>query len=334
MTPAISESKHKLRKTFFTTINCGIYENGLHPLSALHLYKTIVLPKALYGCELWSSLTSEHILMLEIAHRFCIKYIQNISNRSRTDVALNLLGLLPIEAEIDRRKLVFLGQLCNLRNDNIIKEIFVNRLTYYLNFTSKATGFVPDIYRICKKYNLLFALDSYVSHGNFPCKATWKRIIDSNIMISHMSTFQSRVNSDVDLNIFQIVQSEQYGTPSHIWLLSKNDRSKLKYSQIIVKLINRLFSRPYITNCIECNRLTDNIVIHVFLYCPNRFGKREIFWMHIYECFGKAIFSTIMGLPPLQQLLHLMSGLRNFVSQELETESLTVTSRELYRLYS
>ena len=111
----INEACSKLCSTFLSIINCGIYYGGIHPSSSKTIYKTIVLPKALYGCELWGNICKSNMLKLERAHRFCIKYIQSVSKYTKTYIALSMLGCLPIEAEINKRKLIFLGQLCQVR---------------------------------------------------------------------------------------------------------------------------------------------------------------------------------------------------------------------------
>ena len=80
----IEESCKKLRSTFLSLINSGVYEDGFHPLTSRHLYQTVVLPKALYGCEFWNSLKHDHIDKLETAHRFCIKYMQSLPKDTRT----------------------------------------------------------------------------------------------------------------------------------------------------------------------------------------------------------------------------------------------------------
>ena len=56
-------------------------------------------------------------MLLERAHRFCVKYMQGLSIRTRTDAALSLLGIYSIESEIDFRKLTLFGQFCrNISN--------------------------------------------------------------------------------------------------------------------------------------------------------------------------------------------------------------------------
>jgi hypothetical protein len=80
------------------------------------LYKTIVLSKALFGCELWCNITDTQLLSLEKIHRQCIKYMQSMPKSTRTDIAWSCIGLYPIKYEIDKRKLLFFGQLCYLDN--------------------------------------------------------------------------------------------------------------------------------------------------------------------------------------------------------------------------
>ena len=141
----VAEACRKIKGTFLSIINCGLYNNGLNPITSRQINNSVpagiwcdndvgstsmrrhhvastlirrhfgtkcplghvVLPKALYGSELWSRLLPNDILSLERAHRFCIKFMQCLPRGTSTDVALTLLDSNSIEVEIDRRKLVF-----------------------------------------------------------------------------------------------------------------------------------------------------------------------------------------------------------------------------------
>ena len=70
-----------------------------------------ILPTALYGPECWLPLSKNDVLTLDRAHRLCLKYVQGLSVRTSTDIVLGLLNALPIEYEIDKRKLNLFGQL-------------------------------------------------------------------------------------------------------------------------------------------------------------------------------------------------------------------------------
>ena len=145
----IKLATNKIRRTFLSLSNCGIYEDGFNPISIKHMYNSIVLPKALYGCELWSNLLPKHVVSLEHAHRFCVKFMQFLPKNVSTDVALSLIGVQPIEAEIDYRKLIFFGQLCLLPGFYRIKEVFLRRLVHCNGrLLSQKQGFLPDIVKI------------------------------------------------------------------------------------------------------------------------------------------------------------------------------------------
>ena len=202
---AIDESCKKIRSTFFSLINSGVHEDGFHPLTSKHLYQTIVLPKALYGCELWNNLKQEHIDKLETAHRFCLKYMQSLPKDTRTIIALSCVGAVSIETEIDRRKLIFFGQLCNLSPDLRVKEIFVYRLIHYMNDPCSITGFFPDIHRVLGKYGLDTYMYSFTTTGEFPSKQSWKRLVARNILNVETINFQCAIVNEQSLNGFDII---------------------------------------------------------------------------------------------------------------------------------
>ena len=110
----VKEAASKIKGTFLSLVNSGIHDQGFNPITSRRIYKTVVLPKALYGCELWHTLLPKHIDLLEKSHKFCIKFIQSLPRRTSTYLAFSLLNIKGIEYDIDYRKLIFFGQLCCL----------------------------------------------------------------------------------------------------------------------------------------------------------------------------------------------------------------------------
>ncbi len=164
--------------------NCGIGNSDLHPLTLLKLYRTIVLPKALYGCELWNNLTSSQITTLERAHRFSIKFIQSLPKQTRTDIAQSIIGINSLEYEIDKKKLLLFGQLCLLNPDTCIKRIFSVRVMGFAADSRKQRGFIPDIFRLLEKYSLLDYVNSYITSGNFVSMYTWKYTLNRAVTLT------------------------------------------------------------------------------------------------------------------------------------------------------
>ena len=89
----LKDANAKIKRTLLSLDCCGVYENGgLNPLTSKTIYKSVVLPKGLFGCELWYDMTKSDIMFIERTYRFCVKYIQSIEARTRTHIALGLLG--------------------------------------------------------------------------------------------------------------------------------------------------------------------------------------------------------------------------------------------------
>ena len=57
------------------------------------LKKPSLVPRALFGCEVWNQLHSQDILILERMQYFCAKVIQDFNTRFRSDKAMTMLGL-------------------------------------------------------------------------------------------------------------------------------------------------------------------------------------------------------------------------------------------------
>ena len=116
------------------------------------IYDSIVLANALYGFGNWCNLTESEILSLERAQRFCIKHMQSLSTCTRTDDALSVFSVFPIEVEIEFRKLTHFGQMCRLNSNTCIwvKNVFLNRLTSYTTYSnSRQSGIYFSAYSFC-----------------------------------------------------------------------------------------------------------------------------------------------------------------------------------------
>ena len=98
----------------------------------------------------------------------CVKAMQGLGRRSRTDIALSMLDVLPLKCIIDQRKLIFLGQLCRLHCINAIRRVFLFRLSYSKLYPTVMLGFFPDIWEILRDYDLTHYLLEFIHKGIFP----------------------------------------------------------------------------------------------------------------------------------------------------------------------
>ena len=312
----IKDASNKIKGTLLNLINCGIYEGGFNPITSHHLYITVVLPKAIYGCKLWNNLLPKHISLLETSHRFSIKYMQSLPKRTSTDIALSLLSCKSIEYEIDYRKLIFFGQLCCLPNDYRVKEVFLRRLFNFNTSVKLKCGFIPDIYRILGNYSLIDAFDKYVNTGVFASKFLWKRLVREKIRMAHESEWRSRVENSVSLNRF--LNIHEHNKVYILWEFSKRYPKNARFVQNAVCMLARMFSGKWSQNCKLCTETTLSQTEHLILFCNRTNEYRDIFWKKLILRFGLEYFMLLISYSPDCQLEMLFSGCRGVLSDEVE----------------
>ena len=188
-----------LRSVTLSIMNSGIHPSILNPVTCSIIVAQLSYTKALYGCELWNELTRTGILMLERAHRFICRVLQGLPPRTRSDKCTSLLGWLTIESYIDKCKLLFFGRLYRLNSRHLPKRILISRLfEFKYQCVYNQLGFVPDTYRIAKKYDLLKYIIDFSANGTFPSKTIWKKLVICNFQRTEQSSWSERISSDSD----------------------------------------------------------------------------------------------------------------------------------------
>ena len=84
-------------------------------------------------------------------------------------------GILPVEAEIEKMKPFFFGQMCRLERNCAAKQLFLLRLSAFM-LDKSIYGFVNDIAIALHKFNLFYVMLKYVEDGSFPSKLLWKNL--------------------------------------------------------------------------------------------------------------------------------------------------------------
>ena len=294
----VEDSCHKLRGTYLSIVNSGISPSCLNPITSKIFYTSIVIPKALYGSELWSDLTRSDINLLDRAHKFCLKNMQSFHPNTSTDFTLLSIGANSIETMIDHKKLQFLGQLCRLPNKYLAKSFFNNRLIFYSNGDKQSRGFLPDIHRILHKYDLVMFLDSYIKDGKFPSKYSWKRILQNHVLSKEKTTTLNRFTEQYPFlsNMFSLNLDS-----CSVWNVCRSKHNLQPMCKRLMKIVSRRVSRTYITECPSCSCLCENSVLHAICFCPAKVKPREKLWDCLIEKWGYNRFITFSKMSPLEQ---------------------------------
>ena len=319
------ESSSKIRRIFFGLVVSSFCERDLHPLTLKRIYDTVVLPKALYGCELWSSMSQTDILLLERSHRLCLKTIQEIDRKTRTCVALGLIGSSDLKYEIEKRKATFFGQLCRLDPHFAVKRLFLQRVTAHYFFKDVKYGFIIDIFRFLEEYNFVHILIEYLNSGVFPSKFEWKKLVQETL--KQRATLCTRFEIDSEgLGRFLDIHSRT--KPSMFWELSWKYPYMLTACRSVVKLIAMLFNRYQpVSICSACGELVVNYVSHCLLCCHANSGVRHKMWAGFLRKFGANVYSCLAKLS-IDSLTDVLLG--NF---EIIADVLSVSQKDDFYCY-
>ena len=163
------------------------------------------MPTVLYGCEIWNNLKQRDKNELNIFQWMVAKKIQGFHPYVRTDMCEPMVGLMRLQAEVDRRKLLFLRSLCDMSYNSVPNRIVHFKLLIFLDHAIDSE-FTADICSILSRYNLLDHLTQYAKTLVFPGKQSWKRVVSSAISHHELNLWQERVNLDNDFIRFRQLQ--------------------------------------------------------------------------------------------------------------------------------
>ena len=314
----IADACKKIKGTFLSIVNSGLHENGINPIMSLHIYNSVVLPKALHGCELWCNLTSNQNLSLERAHRFCLKFMQYLPRNTKTEVALTLLGSNSIEMEVDRRKLIFLEQLCNLPSHLHVKELFIHRLINYFENPRRQLGFIPDICRILEKYSLSYVLQGFLENGIFVSKYAWKRLLKEKMSSLDREELLRKATESTSLTRFLGIHNSS--EPYMLYRISKETPKIYQYVKLSGRLLGFMFSGERRLFCRSCGMLTNKLTEHILLFCKENEFFRNKLWESLIHRFGVYFFNKLISLSPASQVDNLFSGCYDILHDENDTK--------------
>ena len=306
---SIFRTKNACRKgrgVMLSIINMLQGSKVVNPLTCLKLYKSVVLPSATFGCELWLYLNETEKLMIERMQRYCAKVIQHLGKRTHSYICCPMLGMTSMESYIDAVKLRFLRRILTLPSHCTSKRIIVQRLFQAQLMPDSTHGYAGEIVALCDKYNLKPYLDNFLKYLTIPDKLPWKYIIRDAIKEKEVDKFKDATRGDPDFKRFAIVHPNPL-LPSPIWRLAKRKRFMLPKCFQVAKAL----AYPHISQmkilCEYCGKLSDDALFHYIIDCYYVQDERETFWQMTTDILGVEAASYLYNLYD-DQLLEVMFG--------------------------
>ena len=150
--------------------------NGISPAISIHIYRTYVLPRVLYGLE-GTIRKSKHITKLERFHRKTLRQLQTLPDRTATCAVYLLGGILPMEAYLDAQ----IATLLYMVDHDMDSSLARTALYQLSNKDSKSSSWFVYSYIQLNRYDLdpLNILQNYISKGDIRrnIRSYWFNII-------------------------------------------------------------------------------------------------------------------------------------------------------------
>ena len=118
------------RRSAYSLILAGLHgENGLLPTASKKLITNYILPRLLYGLEA-VTLLKKDLQALDLFYKDLLRNIQSLREGVATEAIHLLLGLIPVEGELNIRILILYGAISRLPTNSPIKRLAERQLTF------------------------------------------------------------------------------------------------------------------------------------------------------------------------------------------------------------
>ena len=181
----IEDKITKGRRTLNACAGIGIRKNGLTMFTCNIIYWAIIIPMVTFGSEIWCMTDQDHDSLLSF-QVYTGKRMQRFPARSPDCSSLFGLGWVRITTFILIKKLLFALSMLRLNDDNVVRMVFLDRLSNYVNLRDrcKTNEYLSPTYDILNAATR-FGVFSYIcdmATGNSPImsKRRWSKIIWNN----------------------------------------------------------------------------------------------------------------------------------------------------------
>ena len=171
----------KARRALNAISGLGIRRNGLSMYTCCMIFWSIIVPIALFGCEMWV-LNDCAVKAIEEFQVYAGKKIQRLFSKSPNICAFYGLGWIRLERLVEIRKLLFVRSLLALNPDDPSRSIFCSRLDDFLDdreasLVNQHVSIVFDIFQVANTFDVLDDVTNMVRRGHVWSKYEWRKKI-------------------------------------------------------------------------------------------------------------------------------------------------------------
>ena len=279
-------------KTMYALMPSGLHgEFGLTPHASRKIITSYVLPRLIYGLEALVISRTE-LSTLERAYKQLLKSLLALREGTADEAVYFLMGLPPVEAELDMRILSIFGNITRLPYDHPLKRIAHRQISL-----PGKEGWFKMVIRVAAKYKIDAVLKaSLLSPWS---KASWKFFFKSVVLNSWLIKMKQNAESKSSLRFMKLEHINSFSA-HHLWprggcssrsRVAASYRAKFISGSYILQANRARFNQNSVDpTCPLCQGAPEDLP-HFFLSCPSLNSTRQ---RHLPTVMNIA---TALGLP-------------------------------------
>lgn len=299
----IKERTKKATGALYQSMGAGMYgRNGLNPVYIRRIWNSIVIPTLLYGTELWS-MTDKEMSQLETWQTKKLKQLQDLPERTGSPAALALIGVLPIQAEVDKRTAILIRNILS-KPQSIEYRIALRQLALK---GPSSNSWLRIAQNILQKYDLP---DAHALLQNPFTKHQWSKKVKTTIH-NFWNTKNSHDAEKLPSLRYMSHVSLDLSMPAPLWSTAKHTRRETNKARIKAKVLSgsymlqthhALFNKGASAKCQLCNGPAETRQ-HFVIDCPSLDIHRKPHLDRIHVALAEYRENTKMSKDELLQLI-------------------------------
>ena len=339
----VDERLSKARRTLNALTGLGIRRCGLTVATCNILFWSVVVPVALYGCELWP-MTGEQTLQLESFQNYACKKIQRFHPRVPNACSLHSLGWIRLDRLVQVKKLLFVRSILVMDQDDVVRVVFIERYRALKRHDPRDESHgeivVADLMDTISLFSLCMEVDNMVERNHFYQKGLWKKVVWERAWSLEDMTWRKeyRLRKSLDL-----ISSVNY-RPRYLtwWALSDKypelisiceTMSRLVCHASVLKMDDLRLKKltMYAKCCPLCELSAPDDVRHLVLQCPSTEFKRRDMFSDIDHC---SLSLRARFFDNAEDILPVLLGkcLKDFSFEQME-ELWIISGKYINRMY-
>ena len=285
-TSNVSDNIDKTRKKAGMIFSSNVDRRKTNPLMYVKFWRQACLPSILFGAELFT-ITPSLLLELERCQSWFLMKLFYVPDLAPGALLLRLLELNSIEAEIDMRKLLFLGRLVTEpKMAPSLGNLLRSRTESLFDIDVQSIGILPSICEALNKYHLFNYFEIWFKSSTFPTYGNWKSIVENKVRDLESRLWLELCSGHPNMHVAQACLENV--SPSKFWSLADLYPDMVSRLHTQVRLMGNLCLNGGIrwlfktegSLCFICKENTETVYDH-FIECPPFRNNYNSLWSNL-----------------------------------------------------